>query len=125
MDQNLVQYQPHIYTLLPADTTDMRLVELWLHDLAPTTQASYQIDIRAFFQFVSKPLREVNLADLQGFADSLGEQGYQEATIARRLRAVKSLFTFGAKTHYLALNVGAAMKVPKVQIGRASCRERV
>ncbi len=57
----------------------------------------------------------VNLEDLQQFADSLKAQGYKEATIARRLRAVKSLCTFGSKTQYLAFNVGAAMKVPKVR----------
>lgn len=29
---------------------------------------------------------------------------------------MKSLFTFGSKTQYLAFNVGAAMKVPKVRL---------
>jgi integrase/recombinase XerD len=115
VSQNLLPYQPHIYTILPADTTDARLVELWLHDLAPTTQESYQIDIRDFFQEVGKPLREVNLADLQYFADILRERGYKAATISRRLRAVKSLLTFASKTQYLAFNVGVAMKVPKVR----------
>jgi integrase/recombinase XerD len=115
MDRELVEFRPQIYTVLPAGTTDERLVELWLHGLAATTQESYQIDVRAFFAFVQKPLREVNLADLQGFANNLADQGYTEATIARRLRAVKSLFTFGSKTRYLAFNMGAAMKVPKVR----------
>ena len=115
MSQELVEFRPQVYTILPFDTTDERLVELWLHDLAITTQESYQIDIRAFFAFVQKPLRAVNLGDLQQFADSLKAQGYKEATIARRLRAVKSLFSFGSKTQYLAFNVGAAMKVPKVR----------
>ena len=102
MSQELVEFRPQVYTILPFDTTDERLVELWLHDLAITTQESYQIDIRAFFAFVQKSLRAVNLGDLQQFADSLKAQGYKEATIARRLRAVKSLFTFGSKTQYLA-----------------------
>ncbi len=115
MAQELVEFRPQVYTMLPANATDERLVELWLHDLAVTTQESYRIDIRAFFAFVQKPLRAVNLEDLQQFADDLKTQGYKEATIARRLRAVKSLCTFGSKTQYLALNVGAAMKVPKVR----------
>jgi hypothetical protein len=111
MSQELTPFQPKVYTILPADTTDERLVALWLHDLAATTQESYQIDIRAFFAFVQKPLRAVNLEDFQQFADHLKTQGYKEATIARRLRAVKSLFTFGSKTQYLSFNVGAALRV--------------
>lgn len=113
MSHDLALYQPQVYTVLPQDTTDERLVELWLHGKAVTTQEGYGIDIRAFFAFVNKPLREVNLADLQAFADSLN--GYKEATKARRLKAVKSLLTFAAKTQYLPFNVGAAMKLPKVR----------
>lgn len=105
----------HVFSILPADTTDERLVAIWLHGRAVTTRKSYQIDLRAFFAFVGKPLREITLADLQDFATHLQAQGYREATLARRLRAVKSLFTFAAKTQYLAFNVGAAMKVPKVR----------
>ncbi|MFL5626742.1 MAG: tyrosine-type recombinase/integrase [Ktedonobacteraceae bacterium] len=115
MSQDTALYQPHVYTVVPENTADERLVELWLHGLPATTQESYQIDIRAFFECVQKPLRAVNLEDLQQFVDSLQAQGYKEETIARRLRAVKSLFTFGSKTQFLAFNVGAAMKVPKVR----------
>ena len=59
MSQELVEFRPQVYTILPADTTDKRLVELWLHGLAATTQESYYIDIWAFFAFVQKPLRAV------------------------------------------------------------------
>jgi integrase/recombinase XerD len=115
VSQEVAPFYPKVYTILPANATDERLVAMWLHDLAATTQESYQIDIRAFFAFVQKPLRAVNLEDFQQFADSLQTQNYKEATIARRLRAVKSLFTFGSKTQYLSFNVGAALKVPKVR----------
>ncbi len=77
MSQELVEFRPQVYTILPFDTTDERLVELWLHDLAITTQESYQIGIRAFFAFVQKSLQVVNLGDLQQFADSLKAQGYK------------------------------------------------
>jgi integrase/recombinase XerD len=113
MSQVPTTYQPQIYTVLPDDTTDERLVALWLHGKALTTQEGYRIDIRAFFAFVGKPLRQITLADLQAFADSLN--GYQEATRSRRLKAVKSLLTFAAKTQYLPFNIGTAMKLPKVR----------
>ncbi|MBA2397003.1 MAG: tyrosine-type recombinase/integrase [Ktedonobacteraceae bacterium] len=113
--RSLTTYQPQVYSPLPPNTTDQQLVELWLHNRPTTTQEGYRIDIRAFFTFVQKPLREVNLADLQAFADDLTERRYKDATKDRRLKAVKSLLTFAAKTHYQPFNVGAAMRLPKVR----------
>lgn len=113
MSQVPAPYHPQVYTVLPPDTTDEYLVELWLHGRPASTQKSYRIDMRAFFRFVEKPLRMVNLADLQAFADSLN--GYKEATKARRLKAVKSLLTFAVKTQYLPFNIGTAIKLPKVR----------
>ncbi len=49
MRRDLAEFRPQVYTILPTGTTDERLVELWLHGLAATTQESYHIDIRAFF----------------------------------------------------------------------------
>src|SRR5690242_7377582 len=37
------------------------------------------------------------------------------ASQARRLSAVKSLLSFGHRTGYLALNVGAAVALPKIK----------
>ncbi len=50
---------------------------------------------------------------MQGFQDSLA--ALATATQARRLSAVKSLLSFGHKTGYLAVNVGAAVRLPKVK----------
>lgn len=50
---------------------------------------------------------------MQGFQDSLA--ALATATQARRLSAVKLLFSFGHKTGYLAVNVGAAVRLPKVK----------
>jgi integrase/recombinase XerD len=47
--------------------------------------------------------------DLQAYADSLGGA---PATRIRALSAVKSLLTFGQRTGFLILNVGAALKLP-------------
>jgi len=102
------------YSPLPPGTNDDLLVEIWLHDLAPRTQQSYRIDIKAFFAFVRCSLHQVNLADLQGFADSLKAKGYQPATITRRLRAVKSLLSFATRTKYLPYDIGAAVRTKKV-----------
>ena len=47
--------------------------------------------------------------DLQAYADSLDGA---PATRIRALAAVKSLLTFGQRTGFLVLNVGAALKLP-------------
>ena len=53
------------------------------------------------------------LDDLQAYQNSLAHLA--TASQARRLSAVKSLLSFGHKTGYLALNVGAAVFLPKVK----------
>jgi hypothetical protein len=51
----------------------------------------------------------VTLGDSQAFADSpIGKPSSRSRTLA----AVKSLLAFGQRTGYLALSVGAALKLP-------------
>ena len=94
---------------VPVDTTDEKLVELWLHGKSRHTQRAYRADAERFLSFVARPLRAVTLADLQAYADSLSGA---PATRIRALSAVKSLLTFGQRTGFLVLNVGAAVKLP-------------
>jgi site-specific recombinase XerD len=99
-----------LHTPQQADS-DATLIRLWLHGRSPRTQRAYAGDIQRFQARVEKPLQAVTLGDLQAFADSL--IGLAPASQARALSAIKSLFTFGYKTGYLVLNVGAALRLPK------------
>ncbi|HEY2594715.1 MAG TPA: tyrosine-type recombinase/integrase [Chloroflexota bacterium] len=94
---------------VPVETTDAQLVELWLHGKSLHTQRAYRTEAERFLSFVARPLRSVTLMDLQAYADSLGGA---PATRIRALAAVKSLLTFGQRTGFLVLNVGAALKLP-------------
>jgi len=94
---------------VPADTTDTQLVDLWLHGKSPHTQRAYRTEAARFLMLVARPLRAITLMDLQAYADSLGGA---PATRIRALAAVKSLLTFGQRTGFLTLNVGAALKLP-------------
>ena len=96
-----------------AADTDQRLIELWLYGRAKRTQRAYQADIAAFNRFVQKPLRQLTLGELQSYQDSL--QHLATASQARRLSSIKSLLSFGQKTGYLTLNVGAAIFLPKIK----------
>lgn len=96
----------------PQAKTDERLIELWLHGRSKATQQAYRRDVKRLSNF-TKPLREVTLGDLQSFLDSLPELA--PASQARIISGVKSLLSFGHETGYLTLNVGAALRLPKVK----------
>jgi integrase/recombinase XerD len=104
--------------------TDSRLIELWLHGRPLTTQRAYRRDVGRLFRWTHKGLRELTLADLQSFADSLSqsERPLTASSQARVLSGVKSLLTFGHSTGYLPVNVGAALRLPK---GKNRLAERI
>jgi len=100
------------YDILPVDTTDARLVALWLQseDKSPNTQAAYARDVRQFLQAVQLPLQSVTLAHLQTWQQALPNS---PATVARKTATVRSLFSFGVRTGYLRLNPAAMLSTPK------------
>lgn len=117
-----VEYPPTpLVTASRPVATDDQLVELWLHGRSRHTQRAYRADSERFRVFVAKPLAMVTLGDLQAFADSL-EGLIKPSSRARTLAAVKSLLAFGQRTGYLALNVGAALKLPA---GKNTLAERI
>ncbi len=101
-------------TVLPAQVHgDEHLIALWLHGRSRGTRRAYAADLAAFHLHVGCLLPAVTLGDVQGFQDSLAELA--SATQARRLSAVKSLLSFGHRTGCFAVNVGAAVRLPKVK----------
>ena len=105
--------RPAVSDLTRQAETDEQLVALWLHGRSEHTQRAYQHDAQLLLDFVVKPLRAVTLRDVQVFADSL--DSLAPASRVRTLAAVKSLLSFGQRVGYLALNVGAALRLPKVK----------
>lgn len=101
------------YDILPADTTDARLVALWLQseDKSPNTQRMYARVWRQFSQAVQLPLQSVTLADLQTWQQSLPDS---PATVKAKTAAVRSLFSFAVRTGYLRLNPAAMLSTPKL-----------
>jgi integrase/recombinase XerD len=115
-----IEYPPAPLSTVPrAADTDAQLVTLWLHGRSKHTQRAYGADAERFLAFVAKPLAMVTLGDLQALADSLTGK---PSSRSRTLAAVKSLLSFGQRTGYLALNVGAALKLPA---GKNTLAERI
>jgi integrase/recombinase XerD len=100
--------------ILPAlEENDARLVALWLHGRSPATQRAYAADLAAFRAVFFQSLRQLTLGDLQAYQDSL--EKLAPTTQARRLSAIKSLLSFGQRTGFLPVNVGAAIRLPKAK----------
>ena len=99
----------------PATTavTDDRLVNLWLHGRSTHTRRAYAADTARFRRGAGKPLADVTLTDLQGFADSLADLA--PSSRCRTLCAVKSLLAFGHRIGYLSFDVGRALRLPGVR----------
>lgn len=109
------------YGLVSFDTTDERLVEMWLHSgkrgNSPSTQDVYRRTWRAFADFVRMPLQSVTLDVLQTWRNSLiGRPATQRLKIA----AVRSLFQFGVKTGYLRMSPAVMLEPPHVPQNVAS-----
>ena len=99
--------------MAPQADNETQVVVLWLHGRSAHTQRAYRADTYQFLEFVSKPLADVRLGDIQAFADSL--RGSRGSSQARRLAAVKSLLAFAHEIGYLPFNVGAPVQLPRVK----------
>jgi integrase/recombinase XerD len=104
----------HIRTsLMGPSQSDTLFIKQWLHGRSRSTIYTYVGAIVSFYEEVNKPLQSVTLEDFQGFIDSLAH--LSPATRAKKIAAVKSMMSFGLKTGYLPVNVGAVVKLPKLE----------
>jgi len=94
-------------------SSDDQLIAIWLHGRSAHTQRAYRADIARFRAGAGKPLPAITLADLQNFADSLGDLA--ATSRYRALSAVKSLLGFGHQLGYLPFDVGRALRLPAVR----------
>ena len=94
--------------------SDTQLVYVWLGDKSPTTSVSYSSIVTGFFDFINKPLCEVQIEDLQLWQRRL-QLTARPSTVANKIRAIKSLFSYGVKIGYLETNIGSYIKCPRVK----------
>jgi len=100
--------------------SDWLLVQRWLAEKSARTQQEYANDIEQLVEFVDLPFQYMTLGHLQAYRQHLAEDcDYAMSTQARKISAVKSLFTFGSKIHYFRHNVGGALTTPRVRNRRA------
>ena len=111
-----------VHTMSPAESvlampcqadSDEHLINLWLHGRGRHTRRAYAADLRRFQEFAEKPIHSIRLDDLQRFVDSL--EGLADASRARAIASIKSLFGFAHRIGYLRFDVGAAIATPKAR----------
>jgi integrase/recombinase XerD len=100
-------------TVVPRAGSDDQLVDIWLHGRSLHTQRAYRSDIGRFRSLAGKLLRQVAVADLQQFADSIGDLA--PASRYRTLSAIKSLLAFGHRIGYLPFDVGRVLRLPPIR----------
>jgi integrase/recombinase XerD len=115
MDQPSTELTPAAPQALPATPhpDPDPLAQLWLHGRPAATRRAYAADLAGCLAYIGKPLRQLSLADLQAYQDSLA--GLSSASQARKLSAVKSCLSFCHRTGLLPLNVGAPLRPPPVR----------
>jgi len=96
-------------------TEDRELIQFWISQKAKTTQKTYLTVVRQFLAFTGKELEEVKLEDLLLWLESFQLRGKSQNTINNKLAAIKSLFSFGVKTGYLANNPASMIKTIKAK----------
>ena len=92
---------------------DSHIIELWLQRQAsPHTRGCYGRDVARLLAHVPKPLNQITLGDLQGFAQSLIQDGLAPISRVRTLAAIKSLFGFCHRMRYVTANPAAELALP-------------
>ena len=100
-------------------TSDAHLISLWLNQKgrrSQNTKRVYEHEVTRFLDIVQKPLRAVTVVDMQGYMERLEGLGLSDATQARALSTVRSLFSFALKVGYVPFNVTQAVELPKVPV---------
>jgi len=102
--------------LVPADSGDAQLIQLWVdsHRKSAKTRAQYRRvadRLRAWMATAGTDLRRLSLRQLLDFAETLSPMAPNSQKAI--LSGVKSLLTFAQKTGYCAYNVGAALEIEK------------
>jgi integrase/recombinase XerD len=93
---------------------DAVLIALWLDGRPSATRHAYEADAAALLACLGGvPLGRATLADLQAFAASLARLA--PSSRARRLAAVKSLFSFGHRIGWLPADVARSLRLPRVK----------
>jgi integrase/recombinase XerD len=89
------------------------LLRLWLDRRSPHTRRAYETDARSLLASAGKPLADMTIADLELWGEALAPLA--PASRARKIRAVKSLFSLGKRKGFLSADLGVVLRAPSTR----------
>jgi integrase/recombinase XerD len=93
---------------------DREIILSWLSDKGSShTRKLYTTTSRQFLEFVSLPLEQIRIEDIQQWKLSLELRNYSAHTIRVKILCIKSLFSYCFDVGYLSINAAAKVKPPK------------
>ena len=96
---------------------DAEIIRMWLErQPSPLTRDCYKRDAGRLLEDAGKPLRALDLGDLQKFTQSLSDQGLAPISRARTIAAVKSLFGFCFRMRFIKSNPALELRMPKYEV---------
>jgi integrase/recombinase XerD len=100
--------------LLTDCRSDQQLYSLWIARFrSRETIRAYEADWQRFHAFCPLPLHDLRVEHLQAYLQHMENLQLRPDTVRRRVSAVKSLLSYGARLGYLPINVGAVVKMPE------------
>ena len=81
--------------------TDGQVVKMWLYQKSRRSQDTarvYEHEFNRFKEICNRPLATIRISDLQLYQEHLDELGLAQASQARALSTIRSLFTFARKS---------------------------
>ncbi|MCT7963999.1 tyrosine-type recombinase/integrase [Laspinema sp. D1] len=112
---NLAKPSENFITDYSGATSDDHVIQMWIHDKAPSTQKIYLRHVNNFLGFLGKAIANLTVADVYEYANTLSH--LKPSTIKSRLYTIKSLLSFANKIGYTQFNIGAVVKPPAVAVG--------
>ncbi len=94
-------------------SNDDALINLWVKssNSVHTRRARFE-DARYLINNIIKPLNQITVGDLINLFDAIPGS---ESSVARKVRHIKSLFTFAHTIGYIKFNVASVLKSPSVK----------
>lgn len=90
---------------------DQQLLSLWVSARPETTRRVYLAEANRFLGYLGRPLAEVTASLVVRYVSQM--EG-APATRARRISSIKSLLKFAAGVNYVAVDLGAIIRIPRV-----------
>ena len=131
MNKSIKLYKEKNSLTEKTDNRNFKILNLFLREKTLNTKKAYKNDILQFFNFIDNIfITKVDLELLQDYRDFLFEKysdakteeekrnailNSNTATIARKLSAIKSLFSFAKKIGFIQIDTASALNTVKVR----------